>query len=321
MITVRAVTAVSFAALALTQGQAFAQSFPSKRITMVVAFSAGVSNDIIGRAMAPKMADGLGQPVIVDNRPGASGNIGAEFVAKSPPDGYTLFIAGGSFTLNMHVTKVNFDVSNFAGVSLLGTLPYTVSAASGLGVKSLSQLVAMAKAKPGALSGATGGNTSAGYFMLDALNKAAGIDVELVAYKGNPEAIADLMAGRVQVMFASMVTSLPPHKSGKLPMLGITGSKRNPLAPDVPTFVESGYPMLDVPQWSGILAPAGTPRPVLTRLSAESVKALRVKEVQDQVAQFGFELSPGSPEEMDAFVKADYAKWGSLVKAAGVKPQ
>ncbi len=304
--------------LALNQGTALAQAYPARGITMIIPFPPGTGNDVIGRALGAKMAESMGQPIIAENRAGASGNIAAEAASKAPADGYTIFIASSSFTLNMHLNKLPYTVGSFTGVSLLGKLPYTLVVPATFSAKSMPELVAMAKARPGALSGATGGNTTAGFFLLETLKKAAGVDIVPVAYKGTTESIADLMAERVHMLFAPMVTSLPLHRSGKLRTLAVTGSKRNSLLPDVPTFTESGFPGLDIPQWFAILTPAGTPRPIVTRLNEEIIKAMRLKDVQEQLGRLGVEPATSTPEEAEAFVKADWANWGKAVKDAGV---
>jgi len=313
-----AFAAASLTVFALFQGHALAQAYPTKPITLLIPFPPGTGNDVIGRALGLKLTESIGQPIFPENRAGASGNIAADLASKAAPDGYTLFIASSSFTLNMHVSKVPYTLNNFTGVSLLGRLPYTLSVPASLPAKALPDLVAMAKAKPGALSGATGGNSTAGFFLLEAFKKAAGIFVVPIAYKGTTESIPDLIAERVHMLFAPMVTSLPLQKSGKLRTLGVTGSKRNPLLPDVPTFTEAGFPMLDIPQWFAILVPAGTPRPIVAKLNGEIVKAMRMKDVQDQLSRLGVEPATGTPEETEAFLKRDWANWGKAVKDSGI---
>ena len=310
---------VAALALAAACGAALAQAaYPAKPITLLIPFPPGTGNDVIGRAYAVKMAEGLGQPIVADNRAGASGNIAAEAAAKAASDGYTLFCGSGSFTLNMHLSKLNFDLSNFAGISMLGQMAYTLSVPASLPARSVAELVKLAKAKPGVLSGATGGNSTAGYFLLESLNKAAGVEIVPVAYKGTPEAVPDLLAGRVHVLFSLLATSLPLHQGGKAPIIGITGAKRSAVLPDVATFTESGFPMLDMPSWFALLAPAATPRPVITRLNAEAVKAAHLKDVQDQLNKLGVDPGASTPAELDAFLKADYAKWGKAVADSGV---
>lgn len=306
-------------AFAFAAELSLAQTFPVRPITLLIPFPPGTGNDVVGRVIGQKMSESMGQPVLAENRIGATGSIAVEAVKSAAPDGYTLLVASSSFAINLYATRVTYELANFTPAAMVGRAPFTLNVPQSLPARSLRDFVAYAKARPAQLSAASGGNTTTGFFLTELLNKAAGLDIVVVAYKGSTLAVSDLMAGRIHLMFAPMVTSIPPYKTGKIQLLGVTGSRRNGLIPDVPTFIELGFPMLDIPSWYAFLAPAGTPRPVIARLNAEINKALANRDVNDQFANVGIEPSINSPEESDAFLKADALMWSRVVKASGIK--
>lgn len=303
----------------ITADGALAQSYPTKPITLFIPFPPGTGNDVVGRVIGQKMAESIGQPVVADNRIGATGSIAVELVKNAAPDGYSLLVASSSFAVNLYATRVKYELAHFTPAAMVGRAPFTLNVPQSLPAKSIRELVALARSRPGQLSAASGGNTTTGFFLAELLKRAAGVDIVVVAYKGTTLAVTDLMAERIHLMFAPMVTSVPLYKSGKVQLLGVTGSRRNALIPDVPTFTELGFPMLDIPSWYAFLAPAGTPRAVINKLNAEINKALGSKEVNEQFANLGVEPSINTPEESDAFLKADSAMWARVVRESGIK--
>jgi tripartite-type tricarboxylate transporter receptor subunit TctC len=297
------------------------QDYPVKPVTLLIPFPPGTGNDVVGRVIATKLSEYLSQRFVPDNRSGASGMIAIDAVRRAPPDGYTLVVASTSFTTSLYTTKVNFGVSDFTPVALIGKLPYTLMVTKSFPAHNLKELVAILKAKPGQLNAGSGGATGTSFFLTEELKKAARVDVQVVAYKGTTEGVADLLAGRTQMMFAPMVTSLPQYRAGKINLAGVTGSKRSSLMPEVPTFTEQGYPMLDIPTWFGLLGPAGLPPNVVKIVSDGVAKALASKDVIDALGNQGVEPGYGSPAEFAAFLKADNAMWARLVKESGIKPQ
>lgn len=297
------------------------QIFPTKPITLLIPFPPGTGNDIVGRIVGNKLVDFLGQRVTADNRSGASGNIAVEVARRAAPDGYTLVIASTSFSLNLHTMKVDYGLADFTPVALIGKLPYTLMVSKSVPAKNIKELVALLKARPGELNAGQGGPTGTTFFLTETFKKAAGVQIQGVPYKGTSAGVLDLLADRMHIMFAPMVTSLPHYRAGKAQVHGVTGTKRSALMPDVPTFIELGYPMLDIPTWFGFLGPAGMPRNTVKILSDGVAKALASKDVADALANQGVEPGYGSPAEFDAFLKADAAMWAKQVKEAGIKPQ
>lgn len=300
---------------------AIAQDFPSKPITVLIPFPPGTGNDVVGRIVGGKVGEILNQRVVADNRAGASGNIAIEATKRAAPDGYTVVVASSSFTINLHTMKTNIALSDFTPVALLGKLPYTLMVIKSLPAKNIKELAALVKSKPGQYNSGNGGPTGTTYFLMEAFNKATGGDVQQIAYKGTTAGVADLLAERTQMMFAPMVTSLPQYRAGKIQLHGVTGSKRNALTPEVPTFIESGYPTLDVPTWFAFLGPAGIPAGPVKTLNDAVAKALASKDVIEALGHQGVETSYAPPADTDAFLKAENAMWARMVKEAGIKPQ
>lgn len=296
------------------------QDFPTKPITLLIPFPPGTGNDIVGRLVGNKLPEFLGQRVVADNRSGASGNIAIEAARRAASDGYTLVVASTSFAINLHTTKGSHTLADFTPVAMIGKLPYTLMVSKSLPARNIKELVELLKAKPGQFNAGQGGPTGTTYFLTETLKKTAGVDVLAVPYKGTTAGMMDLLADRMHLMFAPMVTSLPHYQAGKVQVHGVTGSKRSALMSDVPTFIELGYPMLDIPTWFAFLGPAGIPRNTVKILSDGVAKALASKDVADALASQGVEPGYASPAELDAFLKADTAMWARLVKEAGIKP-
>lgn len=311
------------AALALlgTPAYGFAQEFPSKPITLLIPFPPGTGNDVVGRIVGTKMGEYLSQKVVADNRAGASGNIAIEAVRRAAPDGHTMVVASTSFSINMYTMKVNFGLSDFTPIALIGKLPYTLMVNKSVPARNIRELAALLKAKSGQYNGGSGGPTGTSFFLLDAFNKATQGNVQIVSYKGTTAGVADLLAERTHLMFAPMVTSLPQYRAGKIQVHGVSGSQRSVLMPDVATFNESGYPMLDVPTWFAFIGPAGIPADTVRVLNQAVGKALAAQDVIDALGNQGVEPGFASPTETAAFLQADVAMWGRIVKDAGIKRQ
>lgn len=321
MTPIRLLAMLGAIALLAPAAPATAQDFPAKPITILIPFPPGTGNDVVGRVVGTKVGEVLNQRVVPDNRAGASGNIAIEATKRSAPDGYTLVVASTSFAINLYTMKSNMTLADFTPVALLGKLPYTLMVIKSLPAKNIKELAALVRSKPGQYNSGNGGPTGTTFFLMEAFNKATGGDVQQIAYKGTTAGVADLLAERTQMMFAPMVTSLPQYRAGKIQLHGVTGSKRNALVPEVPTFIESGYPMLDVPTWFAFLGPAGIPVGVVKTLNDAVGKALASKDVIEALSNQGVEPTYGTPTETDAFLKADTAMWAKMVKEAGIKPQ
>jgi tripartite-type tricarboxylate transporter receptor subunit TctC len=315
-----ACTVLAAALIAVAAPVAAQQNYPSKPITLLIPFPPGTGNDVVGRIVGNKLDEFLGQRVVADNRPGASGNIAIELAKHAQPDGYTLVVASTSFSINQYTIKGAAQPSDFTTVALIGTLPYTLMVSKSVPASNLDELIKLLKAHPGKYNGGTGGPTGTSSFLLQTFSEAAGVDVQMIAYKGTTAGIVDLVSGRTQLMFAPMVTSLPHYRAGKIRVLGVLSEKRSPLMPDVPTLAESGYP-IDVSTWFGILGPAGMPAPVVKTLSEAVRKTLASKDVVDALTKQGVEPHFASPADTAAFLKTDSAAWGKLVRKAGIQAQ
>lgn len=320
-VTARLARVLAAVALACLLSPVAAQEFPSKPITLLIPFPPGTGNDVVGRIVGAKLSEYLGQRVVADNRAGASGNIAIEATRRAAPDGHTLVIASTSFSINLYTMKVNFGLADFTPVATIGQLPYTLMVTQSMPAKNIKELVAVMKTRQGHYNGGSGGPTGTSYFLLESFKKAAGLDIQLVSYKGTTAGVADLLAERTHIMFAPMVTSLPQYRAGKVQVHGVSGAKRSTLMPDVATFNESGYPMLDIPTWFAILGPAGIPNDAVKTLNEAIGKALASKDVIDALGNQGVEPGFGTPAQLSAFLKADTAMWARLVKEAGLKPQ
>jgi tripartite-type tricarboxylate transporter receptor subunit TctC len=303
-------------------GVASAQDYPTRPIRLVVPYPAGSSsNDIIGRALAQRLGEALGQQVIVENRAGAGGNVGSEAVAKSAPDGYTLLVAtNGPQAIAPHVFKLGYDVlRDLAPVALVATVPYVLLIHPSLPAKNVRELIALAKVRPGQLLFASSGNAGTPHLCSELLKISAKIDIRHVPYKGGAPAMIDTMGGQTQIYCTGMTAAAPHVKSGKLRALGMATLKRSPVMPELPTIAEQGLPGFDVASWLGIMVPSKTPGAIVQRLYTEIAKALESAEMKDFIAAQGSEPALMDPVKYGEFIRAEIAKWGKVVKDAGLK--
>jgi tripartite-type tricarboxylate transporter receptor subunit TctC len=310
-------------ALTLVAGTALAQGWPSRPVKLMVGVPPGGPTDTVARAIAPDLSDALGQPVVVENRPGASAVIATDAVAKSAPDGYTLaFIYITHATNPALMEKLPYDtLRDFAPVSMVGWQSMVLLAHPSFPAKSVKALVDLAKARPGAIDYGASDSGSAPHLAGELFKMMASVDLTPVYYKGTAPALTDLIAGHIPLMFVSNVSALPHVKSGKLKALAVTGRTRAAVAPDIPTVAESGLSGYEVYGWYGIAAPAKTPRAVIDRLQAEVAKIARNPKMKERLAGQGLELVGNTPEEFDAFIRGEVAKWGEVLKRAGLKPK
>ncbi len=310
------------AGLAALDAQAQAQDFPNRAIRLVVPFAAGGVTDTSGRAVADRLSARLGHQVVVENRPGASGNIGTEQVAKSAPDGYTLVLGfDGTIVINPHVfPKIPFDsVRDFAPITKLGDATLIVVAHPSLPVKNMTELIAYSRTKPNTLSYGTSGTGGTPHLAGEMLKQRHGLDWTHIPYKGGGQAIIDVIAGQVPLVYTAVASSQQHVKSGKLRALGVSSAKRSSSLPDVPTFVESGLADFIVDSWVGILAPAKTPRAIVDRLNKETVAVLAEPAIRERYSVLGIEPVGNTPEQFAAQIRDDLARWEKVVKQAGIK--
>jgi tripartite-type tricarboxylate transporter receptor subunit TctC len=299
---------------------ATAQTYPAKPVKIVVGFAPGGGSDFIARVIAQQLAPRLGTQVLVENRPGAGSLIGAEFVIKSPADGYTLLLTPASYTVNPSVYKLTFDpLNDITPIVQLSRGPYVVAVNPSVPAKTLQELVALAKREPGKLSYASSGTGAHVHVATEYFLYTAGINIVHVPYKGTGPALNDTIGGSVQLIFGSVATALQHVKSGRLRALAVTTSKRIAAAPDVPTVAESGYPSYEVTNWHGLVGPKGLPKEIVQRLNREVNEAVKSKEVEKVLAGDGLEPAGGSPEDLAGIMKAEVARWAQVVKRAGIK--
>lgn len=310
--------------LAAAVGDACAQGYPARAIRMIVPYGAGGGGDFVARLYAARVSEGLGQQIVIENRGGANGNVGADIVSKSPSDGYTLlFTAGSNLTVNPHLyRKMPFDVlRDFLPVSVVAVHPTILVVHPVLPVASVKQLVALAKTRPGQLNYASGGSGSSGHLSAELFKMVAGVNMVHVPYKGSGQATIDLLSGQVELMFNNMAPSMPHVKAGKLRALAVTGERRSPAMPELPTMAEAGYPAVEVTIWNAVLVPAGTSAEVIARLNTEFARASRLPDLRERLAIEGIEASASTPQQMSTLMKAELAKWGKVVKAVGIVPE
>ena len=319
MIRLAALALAAFCGIAAPLVQA--QKFPERPIRFIVPFPPGGGNDILARVIAPKMAEFLGQPVIVDNRAGAGGNIGADIAAKSAPDGYTIVIASNQVTMNPALyAKLPFDIEkDFEPIALAASVPMVLVVHPSVAAGNVSELIALAKANPGKLNYSTPGTGTPQHIAFEVFNHAAGISITHVPYKGTGPAIADLIGGQVQTAFGTMASLEQQVKAGKLRALAVATPKRSQVMRDVPTVAESGLPGYDVSLWYSILAPAGTPKEIVARISGDIAKTLALPEVRDKLTAQGFDVSYLNPEQMSELMRRDTARWGKSLREIGLK--
>ncbi|HVJ76177.1 MAG TPA: tripartite tricarboxylate transporter substrate binding protein [Casimicrobiaceae bacterium] len=318
----RAIAAALAAVTLPHAAPALAQAWPSKPITYVVPFPAGGTTDILARILGQKLGAALGTTIVVENKPGAGGNVGSEIVARAAPDGYT--ILGG--TISSHAINVSLypklphdPVTSFAPITLIGTNPNVLVVNAASPYKSVQDITAALKAKPGSLSYASAGNGTSQHLSAELYKFMAGVDMVHIPYKGSGPAITDVIGGQVPMMFDTSVVAGPHIESGKLRALAVTSAKRAASMPAVPTMAESGVAGYDVVSWQAVFAPAGTPKPIVDRLHAEIAKILKEPEVQERLAKLGLDPSGMTPAELAAFQKAEIDKWAKVIKAANIK--
>ncbi len=317
-----AVTLCALSLALLVPAAALAQTFPSKPVHIVVPFAAGGGVDILTRVLAQQLAERLGQPVVVDDKPGAGGNLGVDAVAKAPADGYTLVMATtGTHTINPGLyAKLPFDAErDFRPITPVASVPNLLVVHPSLGVNSVAELVALARSKPGQLSYASFGNGASNHLSGEMLNALAGIKATHVPYKSAPQAVTDLIAGQTSFAFVNMPLALPHVRAGKLKGLAVTGAKRSAAAPDFPTMQEGGVPGFVVESWYGLMAPAGTPDAVVARLHKETLAALAMPEVRESFAKQGADVLSSSPEAFAAMVKGERARWTEVIRTSGAR--
>jgi tripartite-type tricarboxylate transporter receptor subunit TctC len=308
----------SFAIASFSYGQAF----PSKPLRMLVGFAPGGANDILARIVSQKIAEGLGQPVVVENRPGNAGLIAAEMLAKAPPDGYTLMLGStGTQTIAPHLTtKLAYDpLHGLAAVSAVGATPSALVVHPALAAQSVQELVSLAKSRPGRLTYASSGNGTTLHLAGELFKQMAGVDLVHVPYKGNAPALNDVLGGQVDMMFSALPPLLPLAKAGKLRILGVGALERHRSAPEVPTIAEQGVAGYDMGTWYGVFTTGGSPQNVIERLGSEVRKALDDAKVREALGAQGVDPGANSPAEFRRFFTAEFARWAKLVKDAGVK--
>jgi len=317
-------SALMFACAALVAiAPAAAQQYPARAVRLIVASSPGSGVDIVSRIVAQKLSAGLGQQVIVDNRAGAGANLGAEIAAKSPPDGYTLFMGTPAHTINASLfSGLNYDiVRDFTPVILVSTGQYVVIVHPSVPARTIKELIALARRKPEGLAYGSAGPGNSTHLTGELFNSMAGTKMLHVPYKGSGPGLIDLMSGQIQVYFANLTAGLPHMRANRVRALAVTGPKRSPLLPELPTVAEAGLPGFSVTGFFGVLAPAGTPPPIVGRLNAEINKTLKAPDVQSTLTAEGAEAGGGTPEEFGAMIKSEVVQWAKVVKIAGLRPE
>jgi len=310
---------IALSAMLAQAGPALAQ-YPVRTVRLIVPFAAGSVNDLVARVVAPPMAEALGQPVVIDDRPGAGGNLGAELAAKAPPDGYTLMLGNISQAISVTLyDKLNYDfLKDFAPISQLAAGSFTLAVHPSLPVKSVKSLIALARARPGQLNVSVGG---AGIIVTAELFKStAGISMTSVSYKGTPQILTALASGEVSVAFPPTSAAVPQARSGKIRALGVTSRHRSPMAPEIPTIEEGGLQGFEALTWYCLMAPAGTPRDIVSRLNAEAVRALGRADVKSRFSATDMTPLPSTPGQLGSFLRSETEKWGKVVKASGMRP-
>ena len=306
----------------LSSFNAYAQTYPSKPVRIIVMYGPGSTIDIIARLISPKMTESLGQPVIVENRPGAGGAIGMDMAAKAAPDGHTLTIGatGPSVTNPLWYPKIPFDpLRDFSYVSQLATGPAVIAVHPSVPAKTLKDLVALAKARPGQLNYGTPGVGTSPHLAGELFKMVSATNIVHIPYKGNAEAITDLLGGQISIVFTGVPPVVPLTQAGKVKLLATTGVKRIPALPNLPTIAEAGYAGAGMSIWYGLVAPAGTPREIVTRLNKEMIRIMALPDIKERFVQLGAEPITSTPEEFTALVREELAKWGKVIRAAGIK--
>jgi tripartite-type tricarboxylate transporter receptor subunit TctC len=308
----------------LAPGPAGAQapdSWPSRPIRFILPFPPGGGTDILGRLIAERLTANLGQPVVTENRGGAGGNVGAEAAAKSAPDGYTIVLVAPSLTISPSLySKLNYDpVKDFAPVSLVATVPNVMVTNPAVPANTLAEFIRLAKSKPGEMNFGSGGSGTSNHLAGELFNIVAGVKLVHVPYKGVNLAMNDVLSGRIQLVVIGIPATVPNIKAGKLRALALVAPRRSPVLPDVPTVAEAGLPNFEVTTWYGILAPAGTPRPIVVRLNAELAKIMHSPELKDRLDALATDPVTSTPEEFAGLIKREIVKWREVVREAGLK--
>ncbi|HMH17048.1 MAG TPA: tripartite tricarboxylate transporter substrate binding protein [Burkholderiales bacterium] len=323
MIALRLTFAAAFAVLAF--GAAHAQStYPSRPIRFIAPFPPGGSSDVLCRLLGFKLAESLGQPVTVENRPGAGANIGHEYAAKQPADGYTILISSSStLATNPHLYKhLGFDpVGDFSPISMVASAGQVLVVHPSVPAASVKELIALAKAQPGKLNFGSGGKGIQSHISGEMFKSAAGVDIVHIPYKGTVQAVSDLVAGQVQMVFADMVPAMPHIKAGRIRPLAVTTEHRSPVLPDVPTMIESGVPGYLTGVWWAVMSPRGTPEAIVNRLNAELGRIVKLPDVQEKYASLGVSTEHSTPEYVIEKIKTDTQQFAKVLKAAGVEPE
>jgi tripartite-type tricarboxylate transporter receptor subunit TctC len=317
------ISALAFVAAALATGSAAAQtSYPDKPIRMVIGFPPGGAPDTVARILAQKLSESMGQPIVMDHATGAAGNIAMERLAKAAPDGYTVgFLVNGQLVINPSLYKLSYDPAKvFAPISQVTVTPNMLVVNNAVSAKNVQELIALARAKPGELTYASGGTGTGNHMAAELLKSVARIDLRHIPYKGVLPAVPDLVGERVTMMFSPMPVVLPFVRDGRLRGLAVTSLQRSASSPDLPTIAESGYPGFEVTIWYGVLAPAGTPPAIIRKLHLETVKALAQADVRARLAEQGLEAIGNSPEEFAAVIRAETPTWAKVISEAGIKP-
>jgi tripartite-type tricarboxylate transporter receptor subunit TctC len=310
------------ALLALAPSVTLAQTYPAKPIRIIVPWTAGGTADTLARIMAQRLGESLGQQVLADNRPGASGQIGTDLVAKATPDGHTLLLAttAPNSTAPSLYSKLTYDpMKDFAPISLIALTFYVASVNPAVPVKTIAELVKLAKARPGELNFSSPGNGTPNHLSGEMLKTMAGIQMQHIPFKGSAQAIADVIGGQIPLNFENIAVVLPHIKAGKVRPLGVTSAQRNRYLPEVPTIAESGYPGFEAVGWFGLMAPAATPRNVLEKLNADSMRILATPEVSSRILGLGAEVKPTTMAEFEAFNRAQISKWAKVIKDSGAR--
>jgi tripartite-type tricarboxylate transporter receptor subunit TctC len=311
---------VGAASIVLAQG-AFAQAFPTKPIRFVMPYSPGGSSDILARPIANEMSKSMGQQVLIEYKPGAGSTIGADYIAKSAPDGYTLVMLLAAHAINATlVPKLPYDtVKDFSSITLAATLPLVVVVNAQSNIHSIQDLIAAAKANPGKLNYGSAGNGNTSHLAVEYFKSAVGIDLTHVPYKGSGPAVAALLGREVDLMFDSLSSSLAQIQAGKFRAIGVSTAKRSSVLPQVPTIAEAGVPGFDISAWYAIFAAAGTPAPIVQKLNAEIIKAMAVPDAKQRIEGYGYQIVGSTPAQLDAHVKSEIARWGKVVKDSGAQ--
>jgi tripartite-type tricarboxylate transporter receptor subunit TctC len=319
--TMRVAAATCLACLALA-GAAGAQTFPAKAVRIVVGFSPGGPADVIARIYADKLGGMWGQAVLVDNRAGAGGNIGSEVTAKAPPDGYTIVLAPSSHVTNGALYKLSYDpIKDFTPISQVAYYSLVLALHPSVPANTLAELVALAKARPGQLTVASAGNGTPTHLAAELFAIAAGVNLLHVPYKGAAPATTDLLSGQAQMMFNNPVSAMPQVRSGRLRGVATTGNTRAPIAPDLPTVAESGYPGFEAGTWYAFLGPAGLPRDVQAKLATDIVAVTQLADVRTRFTTMGVEAIGTTPARLASIMQDDLEKWGKVIRSANIKPE